>query len=155
MVDFPPLRSLSGLIATVQQNLPDWMIISISSIEFSDGEHFHLKINDIFVPLNYDNPSEKLNDLIDHLHCYARYEVGSTIFDAATAFSHRDYINIKAELFHEILSNLADIPVAIFISKNYWYVDVSGSGSFFPLNATSASDFLDYVGDIVWGFRVY
>lgn len=146
--------SLSSLIVTVQNALPDWIILALSTNEF-EGEPFHIKINEIFIPLSYDNPVVTINDLIDHLHCYSRYEKGLTIFPSAKIFTRHDYVKLEASVLYEILSNLADTPLAIFISKVEWYVDVSGSGPFFPLSNISASEFLDYVADIVWGRRIY
>jgi hypothetical protein len=69
-------------------------------------------------------------------------------FRPATAFTVRDYFNLDPIVLHEILSNLADTPVAIFIAKREWYVDVQNSGFFHPLKGITAAEFLDYIRDI-------
>jgi hypothetical protein len=140
---------LSDLIRQVQYALPDWLTITISSIEGTEGsEHFHIKLNEIFIPLDYSEPSTKVNDLIDHLHCYVRYESGATVFDPAKAFTNKDYFKLEPFVLHEILSNLADTPVTIFISKSEWFVDILNCGFFYPLKNVSASEFLDYINDL-------
>ena len=140
---------LSDLIKEVQLALPDWLTLTVSSIEGSDdSEHFHIKLNEIFIPLDFYEPVEKVNDLIDHLHSYVRYESGTYIFEAAKAFTVKDYFKLDAFVLHEILSNLAQTPVAIFISRHEWFVDVLNSGYFYPLNNVSAAEFLDYINEI-------
>lgn len=68
-----PLNGLSDLIKEVQLALPDWLTLTVSSIEGTEGsEHFHIMLNDIFIPLDYYEPANKVNDLIDHLHSYVR-----------------------------------------------------------------------------------
>ena len=54
---------LTDLIGKVQSTLPDFLLIAVSSADGTpDGENFHVRINDIFVPLDYENPAEKIND---------------------------------------------------------------------------------------------
>ena len=146
------LFGLSGLIREVQLALPDWLTLTVSSIEGTeDGECFHIKLNGIFIPLDYYDPSKKINALIDHLHSYVRYESGAAIFDAAKPFTVKDHFKLDAYVLHEILSNLANNPVVIFISKQEWYVDILDSGLFCPLNHVSAAELLDYITAVVSG----
>lgn len=142
---------LTDLIAKVQSTLPNFLTISISSADGTpDGENFHVRINDIFVPLEYENPAEKINDLIDLLHSRVIYSTGDAYFKAPTAFANKDYAKFTSEDLQEILSNLADAPIALFITKTDWYVDVLGSGAFYPLKRVSASEFINYIEDKYW-----
>ena len=139
---------LTALIEKVQSELPDFLLIAISSADGTPGgENFHIFINDIFVPLDFENPSEKINDLIDLLHSRVIYGAGDAYFKAPTAFRNRDYAKFSGEDLQEILSNLANAPIELFISKNDWYADVMGTGVFYPLKNVSASEFIDYIED--------
>lgn len=140
---------LSDLIKEVQMALPDWLTLTVSSIEGTEGsEHFHMKINSIFIPLDYYEPAEKVNDLIDQLHSYVLYKSGTTIFEPARAFTVKDYFRLDSIVLHEILSNLAYAPVSMFISKYEWFVDVENNGFFYPLKGVSAAEFLDYIREV-------
>ncbi len=142
---------LTDLIAKVQSTLPNFLTIAISSADGTpDGENFHVRINDIFVPLEYENPAEKINDLIDLLHSRVVYSTGDAYFKAPKAFANKDYAKFTSEDLQEILSNLADAPIALFITKTDWYVDVLGSGAFYPLKRVSASEFINYIEDKYW-----
>ena len=139
---------LTSLIKEVQLTLPDWLTLTVSSTEYSTGEHFHIKLNEIYIPIDYFKPADKVNDLIDHLHNFVRYENGSVYFPVAKAFSVKDYFKLDPFVLHDILNNLADTPAAIFISKREWYVDVLNSGFFYPLKNVPAAEFLDYINGV-------
>jgi len=142
---------LTDLIGKIQSTLPDFLLIAVSSADGTpDGENFHVRINDIFVPLDYENPAEKINDLIDLLHSRVVYSSGDAYFEPPKAFVNRDYAKFTGEDLQEILSNLAEAPVALFISKTDWYVDVMGSGAFYPLKKVTASEFINYIQDKYW-----
>ena len=139
---------LTALIGKVQSELPDFVLLAISSTGGTPGgENFHIFINDIFVPLDFENPSEKINDLIDLLHSRVIYGAGDAYFNPPKAFTNRDYAKFSSDDLQEILSNLADTPIVLFISKNDWYVDVMGTGVFYPLKSVSASEFIDYIDE--------
>lgn len=139
--------SLSDLIKLVQSSIPDFITLAVSPLEESAIEPFYMKINDIYVPLDYHAPSEKVNDLIDFLHNYVRYKNGVGSFGKPTAFGVKNYFRIEPEILYEILRNLAGTPGILFISKNEWYIDVVDSGVFYPLRGTSASEFVDYLNE--------
>jgi len=146
---------LSDLISEVQLSLPDWLTLTVSSTEGMVGSvHFHIKLNEIFIPLDYYEPVEKVNDLIDNLHSYVRHQSGTYGFEAAKAFTIKDYFKLDAFVLHEILSNLAQTPVTIFISRSEWFVDVMNSGYFFPLNNVSAAELLDYINELYYDGQI-
>jgi hypothetical protein len=139
---------LTNQINEVQKALPDWLTLTVSSISYFDEmEHFHIKLNDIFIPLDYYQPAKKINDLIDTLQNYVRYTGGDFQFYPIQAFTSKDYFELNAAILHEIVTNLGEAPLAIFISKHEWYVDLYQNGFFYPLPHVSASEFLDYISD--------
>ena len=136
---------LTDLIAVVQRELPDFLTITIGGSYF-DSECFHIKINNIYVPLDdEEKPASKINDLIDLLHNYTTYKPGDGIFQKPKAFTNKNYFKVHEDWLHEIASNLGQTPVILFISKNDWHVDVSGTGPFYPLKKVPASEFIDYL----------
>jgi len=56
---------LFDLIKEVQMALPDWLTLTVSSIEGIEGsEYFHMKVNSIFILLDYYEPAEKVTKLL-------------------------------------------------------------------------------------------
>lgn len=104
-----------------------------------------MKINNIYVPLDYEPSTSKINDLIDLLHNYSEYKSGDGFFQKPIAFTNKNYFNVHEDWLYEISRNLGQTPVILFISKNEWFVDVSGSGPFYPLKKVPASEFVDYL----------
>ncbi len=137
--------SLSDLIAEVQNCIPDFITLAISPLEEDSVEPFYMRINEIYIPLEYEAPCEKVNDFIDFLHHHVRYKSGSGSFGKPTVFSVRDYFKINSEILYEILRNLGEAPAIMFISKNEWFVDVVDSGFFHPIKKITASEFIDYL----------
>lgn len=135
---------LTDLILAVQSELPKFLTLTIGG-HYYDNECLHIKINDIYVPLDNEEPLTKINDLIDLLHNYSEYKSGDAFFQKPKAFSHKDYFKMNVDWLYEISSNLGQTPVVLFISKNEWYVDVMGSGFFYPLRNVTASEFIDYL----------
>jgi len=136
---------LTDLIATVQRELPEFLTLTVGGYHY-DQEWLHIKINNIYVPLDHDDePTEKINDLIDLLHNYTNFNSGDGIFKKPTAFTNKNYFKVHIDLLAEISSNLGQTPVILFISKSDWYADVSGSGPFYPLKNVIASEFIDYL----------
>ncbi len=136
---------LTDLIAVVQRELPDFLTLTVGG-HHREQEWLHIKINNIYVPLDYDDePTEKINDLMDVLHNFTNYKSGDGIFEKAKAFTNKNYFKVHLDLLAEISSNLGQTPVILFISKSEWYVDVSGSGPFYPLKKVPASEFIDYL----------
>ncbi len=136
---------LTDLIAVVQRELPDFLTLTVGS-HYYESECLHIKINNIYVPLDYDEkPASKINDLIDLLHNYTNYKPGDGFFQKAEAFTNKNYFKVHEDWLYEISSNLGQTPVVLFISKSEWYVDVSGSGPFYPLKNVIASEFIDYL----------
>ncbi len=135
---------LTDLITVVQRELPDFLTLTVGGNYF-DSECFHVKINDIYVPLDGEEPATKINDLIDLLHNYSTYQPGDGTFQKPRAFTNKNYFKVHEDWLFEISSNLGQTPVILFISKNDWFVDVSGTGPFYPLRKVPASEFIDYL----------
>jgi len=140
------IRGLTSLIEQVQKALPDWLTLTVSSAD--DEDNFHIKLNNIFIPLDFSEPEKKINGLIDTLQTYVRCADGDTLFYPIQAFTPNDYFRLDAIVLHEILWNLGSAPVAIFISKDDWYVHVYEHGIFYPLPHVSPAEFIDYINDI-------
>jgi len=135
---------LTDLITVVQRELPDFLTLTVGGNYF-DSECFHVKINDIYVPLDGEEPATKINDLIDLLHNYSTYQPGDGIFQKPKAFTNKNYFKVHEDWLFEISSNLGQTPVILFITKTDWFVDVSGTGPFYPLRKVPASEFIDYL----------
>ena len=141
---------LSGLIYKVQSAMPDWLVVTIGSSSNDEGRHnFHMKLNDLFIPLDHEDPCSTVNDLIDHMHHFAFYEPSIADVSISRAFKVSDYFHLEPLIFYEILNNIGYIPVLIYITKKSWYVSVHESGFFYPLRHVSASEFLDYIYSFV------
>ena len=136
---------LTDLIAVVQRELPDFLTLTVCGNAY-EQEWLHVKINNIYVPLDYDDePTAKINDLMDVLHNYTNYTFGDGIFKKAKAFTNKNYFKVHLDLLAEISRNIGQTPVILFISKSEWYVDVPGSGPFYPLKKVLASEFINYL----------
>lgn len=135
---------LTDLILAVQSQIPKFLTLTIGGNSF-DCDCLHIKINDSFIPLDGEDPLSKINDLIDLLHNYSDYKTGDAYFPKAKAFTNKDYFKIDVDWLYEISRNIGQTPVVLFISKSEWYVDVMGSGLFYPLRKVTASEFIDYL----------
>ncbi len=134
--------SLTDLIEQVQLGLPEFITITISS----DEEPFHMKLENCFFPLEYADPKSKIVKMISILGETTRYETGTCFLPPARAFDN-DSHELSTAVLHEILSNLEDAPVVLFITKTEWYVDVLDTGPFYPIDNVEAAEFIDYVYD--------
>lgn len=135
---------LTDIISLVQREIPHFLTITVGGSHF-DSEWLHMKINNIYVPLDYEPSTSKINDLIDLLHNYSEYKSGDGFFQKPIVFTNKYYFNVHEDWLYEISRNLGQTPVILFISKNEWFVDVSGSGPFYPLKKVPASEFVDYL----------
>lgn len=137
--------SLSTAIDIVQKALPFWLILSVHALDDENSEPFHLKLNNAFIPLDYNEPSEAINDLIDLLHHHAEYDPQSAAFSKPRAFSTKDYVKLDASILQEIEANLRSIRATIFISNKEWYAELPFSGPVYPLKNAVASEFFAFL----------
>lgn len=134
--------SLTDLIEQVQLALPEFITITISA----DEEPFHLQLGECFFPLEYTDPKAKIVEIVSILGQVTQYETGTCFFPPARALGDESH-GISRAVLHEILSNLGDAPVVLFITKTGWYVDALDTGPFYPLPNVEAAEFIDYVYD--------
>ena len=134
--------SLTDLIEQVQLGLPEFITITISS----DEEPFHMKLENCFFPLEYADPKSKIVEIVSILGKITRYETGTCSFPPAHALDN-ELTELSTPDLHEILSNLGDAPVVLFITKTEWYVDALDTGPFYPIDNVEAAEFIDYVYD--------
>lgn len=135
---------LTDLIACVQRELPHFLTLTVGGNQL-ESEILHMKIGSLYVPLDGEAPTSKINDLIDLLHNYSEFKSGDGIFPTPIAFSNRDYVKIHEDWLYEISRNIGHTPIILFISKSEWFADISGSGAFYPMKRVTASEFIDYL----------
>lgn len=140
--DYLP-TSLTDLIEQVQLALPEFITITICA----DEEPFHLQLGGCFFPLEYADPKLKIDKIISILGESIQYETGTCSFPRARAIRDGESLQLSTTALHEILSNLGDAPVVLFITKREWYVDVLDTGPFYPIPNVAAADFIDCIYD--------
>ena len=144
------LRGFSALIAEVQAALPEYFSIAIRPTISSDEAPFLVRLGNTFFPLDYYDPNTALQGLMELLGPPLIFDESKSDFSSDHLAHHADKYMVPRDALCEILSNLGEASLVLFIEKSCWYVHLYDHGYCFPLDKNRGAEFIDYCDDFAY-----